>query len=116
LGKSSIPTDEKKEEIIVKAPSRPIITPEKKAEKIAERALEEERYGVLEVPMKIGKYVGAMSLCTGTLLIVLLACAGFSGRTNLILLSLGSSFPIVSLWIFVGLISIVVGFFLMGSE
>jgi hypothetical protein len=111
-----MPADEKKEEITVKAPSRPIITPEKKAEKTAERALEEERYGVFEVPKKIGKYLGAMSLGTGILLIVLLMYASFSGRTNLIFLSLGSSFPIVGLWIFVGLISIVIGFLLMGSE
>jgi hypothetical protein len=116
LGKLLMPSDEKKEEITVKAPSRPIIPPEKRAEKTAERALEEERYGVLQVPKKIGKYIGAVSLGTGILLIGLLMYAIFSDQTDLIFLSLGSSLPIVGLWIFVGLISIVIGFLLMGSE
>jgi hypothetical protein len=108
--------DDKNEDIVVKAPSRPVTAPEKKAQKTAERALEEERYGVLAVPKKIGRYFGVISLSTGIVLVVLLAYASLSGNSNLIFLSLASSFPIVSLWIFVGSVSIVVGFLLMGSE
>ena len=54
--------DEKKEDIIVKAPSRPVTAPEKKAETTAERALEEERYGVLSVPARVGTYLGVLSV------------------------------------------------------
>jgi hypothetical protein len=109
-------TEERQNEIIVKAPSKPVTDPEKKAQKTAERALEDERLGVLEVPKKIGKYLGTVSFATGILLVGLLTYSIFSGQTNLIFLSLGSSFPIVFLWVFVGLVSIVVGFLLMGSE
>lgn len=108
--------EDKKEEITVKAPSKSAIAPEKIAEKRTERALEEERYGVLQVPGKIGKYLGATSLGTGILLVLLLAYASFSGQTGLAFMLVGSSLPITSLWIFVGFISIIVGFLLMGSE
>jgi hypothetical protein len=111
-----MPENEGKEEITVKAPSRPVTAPEKKAEKTTERALEEERYGVLGVPKKIGKYFGAVSLGTGILLIAFLAYSNLSGQLSLVSLSVGSSWTLVGLWIFVGLISVVVGFLLMGSE
>lgn len=109
-------TEDRQDEIIVKAPSKPVTAPEKKIQKTAERALEEERIGVLEVPKKIGKYLGAVSFATGILLVGLLTYSIFSGQTNLIFLSSSSSSPIVFLWVFVGLVSIVVGFLLMGSE
>jgi uncharacterized integral membrane protein len=109
-------TEEEKEEIIVKAPSKPVISPEKKAAKAAERALEEERYGVLEVPKRTGKYFGVLSIGVGLVLFVLLAVAGFSGQSSIVFLSFSSSFPVLVLWIVVGLVSIVVGFLLMGSE
>jgi hypothetical protein len=107
---------EGKEEITVKAPSRSIIDPEKKAEQATERALEEERYGVLGVPKKIGRFFGGISLGAGMLLFALLAYSNVSGQTSLVFLSSASSLPIVALWLFVGLISVVVGFILMGSE
>jgi hypothetical protein len=107
---------EGKEEIIVKAPPRPATAPEKKVEKATERALEEERYGVLSIPEKIGKYFGAFSVGAGVLMVVFLAYAFFSGQPNLLFLSLASSFPILDLWIFVGLISIIVGFLLLGIK
>jgi hypothetical protein len=109
-------TEEKHDEIIVKAPSKPVIAEEKKAQKTAERALEQERLGVLEVPKKIGNYLGTISLGTGVLLVGFLMYSVFSGQTGLIFLSSSSSFPIVFLWFFVGIISIVVGLLLMGSE
>jgi uncharacterized integral membrane protein len=108
--------DEEKEEIVVKAPSKPVISPEKKAAKAAERALEEERYGVLEVPKRTGKYFGVLSIGVGLVLLVLLAATSFSGQSGMIFLSTGSSVPVLILWIVVGLVSIIVGFLLMGSE
>jgi len=43
-------------EIVVRGPSKPATPPEKKAEKDAERALEEERFGVLQISQKVGFY------------------------------------------------------------
>lgn len=111
-----MPEDKKEEEITVKAPSKSVIAPEKIAEKKTERALEEERYGVLQISEKVGKYLGAVSLGTGILLVLLLLYTNFSGQTGLAFLLVGSSLPITSLWIFIGLISIICGFLLMGSE
>jgi hypothetical protein len=108
--------DDEKKELIVKAPSKPIIAPEKKAEKAAEKALEEERYSVLQIPKKVGKYVGISSVSVGVSLFVLLAYAGLTGQSNWIFLSSASSLSIVVLWIVVGIVSIVVGFLLMGSD
>jgi len=46
----------KEKEIVVRAPSKRVIHPEKKAEKAAEKALEEERFGVLQISHKVGMY------------------------------------------------------------
>jgi hypothetical protein len=108
--------DDEKKELIVKAPSKPVIAPERKAEKAAEKALEEERYNVLQIPRKVGKYIGISSVCVGVSLFVLLAYAGLTGQNNWIFLSSASSLPIVGLWIIVGIVSVVVGFILMGSD
>jgi hypothetical protein len=108
--------DDEKKELIVKAPSKPVIAPERKAEKAAEKALEEERYSVLQIPKKVGKYIGISSVSVGVSLLVLLAYAGLTGQSNWIFLSSASSLPIVGLWIVVGIVSVVVGFLLMGSD
>ncbi len=65
--------DEERKEIIVKAPSKSVVAPEKKAEKATEKALEEERYNVFQIPNKVGKYVGLSSIAAGVSLFVLLA-------------------------------------------
>jgi hypothetical protein len=116
LGGKLLADNEEQKEIIVKAPSKPVVAPQKKAEKAAERALEEERYNVLQIPNKVGKYVGASSACVGAALLILLAYASLTAQSNWTLLSSTSSLPIVGLWIVVGLVSIVAGFLLMGSE
>lgn len=108
--------DEERKEIIVKAPSKSVVAPEKKAEKATEKALEEERYNVFQIPNKVGKYVGLSSIAAGVSLFVLLAYTSLIGQNNLMLLSPSSSLPIVGLWVIVGLISVIVGFLLMGSE
>lgn len=106
--------EEKKEEIIVKAPSRPVTTPEEKARKNAERALEEERYGVLAIPKKVGKYLGVASLATGIMLVIMLSYATVSGQIAQMFSS--TSVQFIVLWVFVGLITITIGLLLMGSE
>ena len=107
-------SDEK--EIVVKAPSRPVVAPEKKAQKAAERAVEEEKYGILQVSKRLSRFLGFTSLASGVLLVVLMAYGDFSGQTSLFFLSLNPPIPIIGLWIFIGLINIVAGFLLMGSE
>ncbi len=107
--------DEKKKEITVRAPSKPVIAPEKKAQKATEKALEEERYGILQVPKKTGTYIGASSVVTGIMLFVVLAYMNLSGQVSG-MFSSGASLWVLGLWLVVGLISIVTGFFLMGSE
>jgi len=116
LGGILLTADDEKKELVVKAPSKPVITPERKTEKAAERALEEERYSVLQIPKKVGKYIGISSVSVGILLFILLAYAGLTDQGNWIFLSSASSLPIIGLWIVVGIVSVVVGFLLMGSD
>jgi hypothetical protein len=108
--------DDEKKELIVKAPSKPVATPERKAEKVVKKALEEERYSVLQIPKKVGKYIGLSSVGVGVSLFALLAYAGLTGQSNWIFLSSTSSFLIVGLWIAVGIVSVAVGFLLMGND
>jgi hypothetical protein len=108
-------SDEEKKEITVKAPSKSAFSAEKKAEKAAVKALEEERFNVIKVSQKFGKYFGVLSICIGAVLLTFLAYTTFAFESNSILLTT-TSIPILSLWMTAGLISIVVGFLLMGSE
>ncbi|MCW4009079.1 MAG: hypothetical protein NWF05_00455 [Candidatus Bathyarchaeota archaeon] len=107
--------EDKKAEITVKAPSKSVVAPEKKAERAAERALEEERYNVLQVPKKVGKYLGFASVLLGAALFILLAYGSLTGQ-SLMFLSASSAWSIVGLWIVVGSVSVVTGFLLIGSE
>jgi hypothetical protein len=109
-------SDEEKKEITVKAPSKPTISPEKKAEKVAEKSLEQERYGVLLFPKKISKYGGATAIATGVLLLSLFVYMGATGLTSGILLSSEAGALSLAVWGFVGLINIVIGLLLMGRE
>lgn len=108
--------DQEQKEIVVKAPSKPVVSSQKKFEKATEKALEEERYNVFQISKKIGKYVGIASTCVGIVLFVFLAYVSLTAQSNLTLSAFATSIPIISLWIFAGLISIIVGFLLMGRE
>jgi hypothetical protein len=109
-------TDEEKEEITVKAPSKPVVAQEKKAEKAVQKALEEERFGTLQVSRRIGVYFGALTVVVGVLLLALLAYSGITGQIGGIVLSPRSAVFGFALWVFVGLVNIISGFLLMGSE
>lgn len=109
-------SDEEKKEITVRAPSKPVVSPEKKAEKSTEKALEEERFGVLQVPKKIGRYIGVAEAATGFLLLVLFVLMIATGKTSGIILSSEISPPSLAVWCFVGLINIIVGLLLMGRD
>ena len=103
-------------EIVVRAPSKPVIHPEKKAEKAAEKALEEERFGVLEISHRLGMYFSASILVSGILLLSLFAYVMVTGYASWIMISPEITFLGLAIWIFVGVVNVVGGLLLMGSE
>jgi hypothetical protein len=107
---------EEKEEITVKAPSKPAVSPEKQAEKTVEKALEEERFKVLQFPKKISRYFGIIVTVTGGLLLFFFVYMAATGQTGGILLSSASGSLSLVGWGFVGLLNIVVGFLFLGRE
>jgi hypothetical protein len=108
--------DEDAREITVKAPSKPVVSPEKKAEKATEKSLEEERYGVLQIRKKVGEYLGALAASVGVLLLCLIVYTSLTDQTSGILLTARANTFSLGLWIFTGVVNIVVGLLLMGSE
>jgi hypothetical protein len=111
-----VSSDEENKEITVKAPTKPVDSSEKKAEEIAQKALEQERFNVLEFPKKISRYMGMVVTATGVLLVLFFVYMAASGQTDGILLSSGSGSLSLVAWGFVGLLNIVVGFLFLGRE
>ena len=107
---------EDKEEIVVKAPSKPVVSPEQKAEKKIEKALEEERFGTLQVSRKFGSYFGASAIAAGVILLCIFSFVVITGQANWISMSPETAVFSIILWVFVGIVNIVAGFLLMGSE
>jgi hypothetical protein len=110
-----MPEDENRE-VTVRAPSKPVAAPEKQAEKKTEKALEEERYGVLQFPKKISRILGVVVLATGVLLLGLYAYMSATGETGGILLASGSGSASLVVWSVVGLLNIVAGFAFLGRD
>ena len=108
-------SDEEKKEVVVKAPSKSTVSAEKKVEKATVKALEEERFNVIQVSQKIGKYFGILSISMGTILLVLLAYVTLAVEGSIMALA-SMSIPIFGLWIAAGLVSVLIGFLLIGSE
>jgi len=108
--------DEKDTEIVVLGPLKPVTPPEKKREKALERALEEERFGVLHISRKVGESFSVSMLVAGICLISVLAYFGFTGQ-QVWLVTYSGTFPwAIVFWIFLGIVNIVGGMLLMGSE
>lgn len=108
--------EKKKKEIVVRAPPKPVAPPEKKAEKAAEKALEEERFGTLKVSRKVGIGFSASMLTAGALFLFIFAYSTFTGQTDRFITSPETSLPNLVLWVFVSITNIVGGLLLMGSE
>jgi hypothetical protein len=106
----------KKKEIVVRAPSKPVTHPEKKAERAAEKALEEERFGVLQISHKVGVYFSASTLVSGVLLSCLFTYIKVTGYVDWIIISPEITFLGLVVWIFVGIVNIICGLLLMGSK
>lgn len=105
-----------KKEIVVRAPSKSVIPPEKRAERTAERALEEERFGVLEISREVGMCFSASMLVAGALLLCLFAYVTVTGHAGWVVISPETPFLGLVVWIFVGIVNILGGLLLMGSE
>ena len=106
----------KKKEVVVRAPSKPVTPPEKKAEKAAEKALEEERFGVLEISRRVGTFFGISVLTAGVLLLCLFAYVTITGHMDWMATSAETSFLGVIVWTFVGVVNVVGGLLLMGAD
>ncbi len=108
--------NKEKEEIIVKAPSKPVVSLEKKAKRTLEKSLEEERFDLLKVSNEFGAYFGVAVAAVGILLLSLFAFVSVSGQSGLLVLSSESTMLSMFLWLFVGLLNIIGGFLLVGNE
>jgi len=106
----------KKKEIVVRAPSKPVTHPEKKAERAAEKALEEERFSVLQISHKVGTYFSASLLMSGVLLLCLFTYVTVTGYLDWMTASPQATFFGFIVWILVGITNIVGGLILIGSE
>jgi hypothetical protein len=108
--------DEEKKEIVVRAPSKPVTPPEKKAEKAMEEALEGERFGVLQVSRRVGELFSASVLITGILLLCFFAYAMFTSEVNWMITSSEITFLGLIVWTLAAIVNIIGGLFLIGSQ
>lgn len=116
FGGNLLGNDDEKKEIVVKAPSQPVISSQKKIEKATAKELEEERYNVITIHRKLDKYFGLFSACMGGILLLVLTFTMLTDQSNLMFLTVNMPISIVGIWVAIGLVSIVAGFLLIGSE
>ena len=110
----------KEDETVVHAPPKPITDNEKKIERDKEKDLESERFGVLQISQKVGKYFSASMLAAGLLLLCTFTYAMITGDVEWITALPEMPFLTyvctLTIWIFTGIINIIGGLLLMGSE
>jgi hypothetical protein len=112
----SMKNQKEDEEIVVQAPPRPVVHPEKKVEKDLKKALEEERFGVFQVSRRVGELFSVSVLISGVLLLCLFAYIIISGQTYWIMISSEMTLLGRVIWVFVALVNIIGGLLLMGSK
>jgi hypothetical protein len=110
-----VSSEEEQKEITVSAPSKSAVSAERQSERSLEKALEEERFEVLQFPKKVSRYLGLTAMLVGFFLVLLFAYVGLTGQMETLFLS-GTVFPSLVLWGFVGLLNVVVGFLFLGRE
>jgi hypothetical protein len=108
-------SEEENREVTVRAPSKPVVSPDKREEKTTQKALEEERFGVLLFPKKISRYLGYTCAVLGLVLLALFAIE-ISSQTGSLIFSAQSGSVLVGLWVFVGLFNIIIGFLFLGRD
>jgi len=108
------------DETVVRAPPKPITDNEKKIEREKEKDLESERFGVLQISQKVGKYFSASMLAAGLLLLCIFTYALITGNAEWITVLPEMPFLtyvcVLTAWIFTGIINIIGGLLLMGSK
>ncbi|MDH5460056.1 MAG: hypothetical protein OEW71_03360 [Candidatus Bathyarchaeota archaeon] len=105
----------KKREIRIFAPFRPTVRPEEATVKTQRKALEEERFGVLELSRRISRKFGPLPAIVGASLLI---TSIYLVITNTVLTAdspEAKAFFIV-LSIFLGVVNVVAGLLLMGSD
>lgn len=112
--------EKNEEETVVPAPPKPITDQEKKIERDRGKDLESERFGVLQISQKVGKYFSASMLVAGSLLLCIFTYAMVTGDVKWVAVLPEMPFLtyvcVLTLWIFTGIINIIGGLLLMGSE
>ncbi len=102
--------------IVVQGPSESVTHPDKRAKIAAEKALEEERVGVLEISGKVGTYFSASMLLVGISLLCVFAYVMLTGFEDWIVISYDMPFLGLLVWIFAGIANVLGGLLLMGSK
>lgn len=105
-----------KKEIVVPPPPKSVTPREKRAERAAQKALEKERFGVLQISHKVGTYFSASMLVAGALLLCIPTYVIVTGYIDWIVISPEMPFLGLTVWVLAGMINIVGGLLLMGSE
>lgn len=108
--------DEKKKGVIIQGPSETITPPDKRAIVAKEKALEDERFGVLQISAKMGTYFSASMLISGVSLLVIFAHIMLVGLADWIILSPDMPFIGLVVWVLISIINIFGGLLLMGSK
>ncbi len=113
---SPLTEEEKKEGIVVTGPPEPVIQPEKKEKKDAKKALEEERFGVLQISDTAGTYFSTSLLAAGMLLLSVFTYFILTGFMGWIVISPDMPFSGLVLWVFFGIVNVFGGLLLMGCK
>ena len=105
----------KKREIRIFAPFRPTVRPEEATMKAQRKALEEERFGVLELSRRIGRKFSPLPVIVGASLLI---TSIYLVITNTFLMADSPEIKafFIALSIFLGVINVVAGLLLMGSD
>ena len=105
----------KKREIRIFAPFRPTVRPEEATIKAQRKALEEERFRVLELSRRIGRKFSPLPVIVGASLLI---TSIYLVITNTFLMADSPEIKafFIALSIFLGVINVVAGLLLMGSD
>ncbi len=107
----------KKREMEVSAPLRPTLRPEEIMSRTRQKDLQGERFEVLELARKIGKKFGLIPIVIGSSILVFLIGLLVSGGDLKIVVTSSPEIEVVFVMfsIFLGVVNIVTGLFLMSN-
>lgn len=111
-----MPKKKTEKEIVVSGPPKLVTPPEKRSRRYKEKALEDERFGVLKISQQTGACFSASMLAVGSLLLCISAYVIVTGYGDWIVISSEMPFWGLIVWVFTGITNVVGGLLLMGSE